>query len=509
MSRPDVKYSGGQLLTESVVQGVLAVSTGNSDYSEGGWYGGVEDSDGYVVATATNILGIAGDLDTTGNPLLTNAPTFWKAAGRTDQDLIDIVNQLPGSPNGFTNAADARLWLSNNNFGIVTQFAGSTNAWVLLEGGIGCQPAWDDMSITFIDWNNVNCGGFTDIVDVVQGGSFAIYINGTDSAGNDKSSFLGAMIGNSGKITFTQGGNWVTLSFSSDTWSINETGNTDGVYYDADGEGGSTGAAPTLYDWNFDGNFNGFFGTDPNLTNLMTQGATGNDLITISMVVDLPAPTGTVVNSISGVTSVNGTVLQTTLSPFTSGTSYYLGTNGYLALAAGADFALGTGDFTVEWFQWEYAHNSHARIFAMGTYPNATMQVSLEGGSFYFAENSAWRASPSYGNILQEWVHFAVVRISNTTTIYRNGSSIHSFSDNNNINNTSTNLHIGQESPVTDSGCYFNGCITNFRWTKGLGIYTGNFTVPTGPLSTTAGANPFGGTNTSAITAGYVKVLIQ
>ena len=104
MSRPDVKYSGGQLLTESVVQGVLAVSTGNSDYSEGGWYGGVEDSDGYVVATATNILGIAGDLDTTGNPLLTNAPTFWKAAGRTDQDLIDIVNQLPGSPNGFTNA---------------------------------------------------------------------------------------------------------------------------------------------------------------------------------------------------------------------------------------------------------------------------------------------------------------------------------------------------------------------------------------------------------------------
>jgi hypothetical protein len=42
-----------------------------------------------------------------------------------------------------------------------------------------------------------------------------------------------------------------------------------------------------------------------------------------------------------------------------------------------------------------------------------------------------------------------------------------------------------------------------------LGIYTGNFTTPTGPLSFTAGANPFGGSNTSAIGAGFVKVLLQ
>ena len=125
-------------------------------------------------------------------------------------------------------------------------------------------------------------------------------------------------------------------------------------------------------------------------------------------------------------------------------------------------------------------------------------------------ENGNWTAPCIYyGTILQNWVHFAVVRISGSTTIYKDGNMINNFSDSNNLNDSSTNLNIGQESPVSNAGCYFNGAITSFRWTKGLGIYTGNFQKPTGPLSETASANPFGGSNTQAITSGYVKFLLQ
>jgi hypothetical protein len=43
---------------------------------------------------------------------------------------------------------------------------------------------------------------------------------------------------------------------------------------------------------------------------------------------------------------------------------------------------------------------------------------------------------------------------------------------------------------------------------KGLAVYTGNFTVPTSALTATAGANPYGGSNTAAIGTGFTKLLL-
>lgn len=93
--------------------------------------------------------------------------------------------------------------------------------------------------------------------------------------------------------------------------------------------------------------------------------------------------------------------------------------------------------------------------------------------------------------------------------MYQNGTQIGSTLTNSvSLGNSTQNLSVGQETTAT-ANSYFPGRITQFRWTKGLGIYTGNFTTPTGPLSFTAGANPFGGSNTSAIGAGFVKVLLN
>jgi hypothetical protein len=227
-----------------------------------------------------------------------------------------------------------------------------------------------------------------------------------------------------------------------------------------------------------------------------------------------PTSTGLPVASVTGATT-NGGVYVSSSSPFGSGTSYlFNGTTGYLSYSAGTDFNIGTGDFTIEWFQYQTSQPSNPRVFQIGNYSAQSIGCSIEGSSasciFYIWVPGAngVKTFTSSGN-LNSWIHFAIVRIGTSLKVYQNGVQIGTtLTNSNSLGSSSVNLSVGQETNPT-SNSYFPGNITQFRWTKGLGIYTGNFTTPTGPLSWTSGANPFGGVNTSAIGSGVVKVILQ
>lgn len=153
----------------------------------------------------------------------------------------------------------------------------------------------------------------------------------------------------------------------------------------------------------------------------------------------------------------------------------------YLSVPNSAALNFRTGDFTVEWQQYQTDTNNFPRIFQMGTYDTfINIGVSIEGGTFYFWSNSVPRSirvlnTNQYKNV---WVHFAISRSSGTTRIFMNGTQIGSIADTNDYNSTAE-LTIGNEETKSNIAA-FGGYMTYFSWNKGFAKYTSNFTVPTG-----------------------------
>lgn len=198
-------------------------------------------------------------------------------------------------------------------------------------------------------------------------------------------------------------------------------------------------------------------------------------------------------------------------SPFAGGGNSYRfssSVNSYITTPGSSNWAVGTGDFTVEWFGNQSSTAQFQRIFSTGDYPNMKIGVSIESATFYYWANNSTRYDSAGSTITNTWYHWAVVRSSGTTFVYRNGTLRgSSFADTNNITDNTTTLVIGNTNTFATNAA-FVGDITNFRFIKGLAVYTGNFTTPTSALTATASANPYGGSNTVAIGSGFTKLLL-
>ena len=207
-------------------------------------------------------------------------------------------------------------------------------------------------------------------------------------------------------------------------------------------------------------------------------------------------------------------VTTNTESPFAGGGNSYLFSSSiesYIQRNASADWAVGTGDFTIEWFSRQSDTTQFQRVFTVGnysgTYSNIKIGVSIESDTFYYWRNGSATSYGAAGN-LNVWIHWAIVRISGVTRIYKDGVQFGSdLADTTNYSTSTVDLYIGNtNTPATNSA--FVGEITNFRWIKGLGVYTGAFTPPTSTLTAESSANPYGGSNTAAVGAGFTKLLL-
>jgi hypothetical protein len=198
-------------------------------------------------------------------------------------------------------------------------------------------------------------------------------------------------------------------------------------------------------------------------------------------------------------------------SPFAGGGNSYSfssSVNSFIDTPASSDWAVGTGDFTIEWFSYQTTLSGFQRAFTVDDFASIDIGSSIESGTFYYWANDSFRYSSSSAATANVWTHWAIVRAGGITKVYRNGTQLGSqITDTNDINNTVDELTIGNENTASTIAA-FVGYITNFRWIKGLAVYTGNFTTPTSALAAEASANPYGGSNTQAIGEGFTKLLL-
>jgi len=152
-------------------------------------------------------------------------------------------------------------------------------------------------------------------------------------------------------------------------------------------------------------------------------------------------------------------------------------TSTYLTLPANDNQLLfRTGDFTVEWWQYQTDSNAAPRIFSFGTYPTATFGVSIEGGTFYLWINGAANSFGSVGTYKNVFTHFAVTRSGTTIRVFKNGTQLGSnLTSSYDFNDTTNNLRIGNEQSLTANAA-FGGNLKGFNWVKGTALYTTTFT---------------------------------
>lgn len=109
-------YNTGSLISGTTQVGNIAVSDANVEYSAnyGGlqWWGGPDESVGYVIAH-TDPSG-----SHNGQPSTPAYLGFWRSNGLTNTDFLNLCNSIPpriGFP-PFTNTSDAYSWLNANGY---------------------------------------------------------------------------------------------------------------------------------------------------------------------------------------------------------------------------------------------------------------------------------------------------------------------------------------------------------------------------------------------------------
>ena len=169
-----------------------------------------------------------------------------------------------------------------------------------------------------------------------------------------------------------------------------------------------------------------------------------------------------------------------------TGSVYFDGTDDSLNIAANADFAYGTGDFT-----WEFWFKTDAGfVGGDGGYliDHAPADSDGNDGSVYVGSNTLKYHSAgvggvsnlSFGGVSNEtWYHVAVARESGTTRLFLNGALVNSASDSANFTTNNTRFRIGD---YIGSDYAFKGYISNLRICKGHAVYKSQFIPPTREL---------------------------
>ena len=182
--------------------------------------------------------------------------------------------------------------------------------------------------------------------------------------------------------------------------------------------------------------------------------------------------------------TVNGDAHAGTFSPYRSGgySTYFDGSGDYLSIAQTTDTNL-TGDFTVEC--WVYLNEDKNQFF-LSKWANPSdfgwNLFAYGGDSIVFYTGNSGNVGTlidfNYNPPLQQWMHVAVSRTSNTISGYVNGTRKVVMGNITSNCTSNTSLTIGGDG----SSWSLNGYLRDVRIVNGTGLYSGtSITIPESP----------------------------
>jgi len=177
--------------------------------------------------------------------------------------------------------------------------------------------------------------------------------------------------------------------------------------------------------------------------------------------------------------TVGGAAISTAQSKFGGSSMLFDGTGDYLTFPSSPNFALGSTDFTVEYWI-NTAASADDGILQISTtpggfatsYTNGLMMAVVSGVLYYALGGSSVNTSTTINN--GNWRHIAMSRSGSSLKIFVDGTQVSSATNSNSV--TGTYLVVGG---YYSTSFTLNGYINDLRITKGYARYTANFTAPT------------------------------
>jgi hypothetical protein len=212
----------------------------------------------------------------------------------------------------------------------------------------------------------------------------------------------------------------------------------------------------------------------------------------------------------NGILTIGGDTKPIGFSPYNYNWSNYFDGSDYLTVTGDSNFAFGTGDFTIEGFVYftsvsveSTIYDSRASGVSSGPQPCLIMNGTSSKLLNYYV-SGATRISSDAVMAVNQWYHIAICRVSSVTRMFINGKQqTGTYADTTNYTNGTTRPAIGAYGDNLTGG-NITGYISNIRAVKGVGVYTGNFTVPTTHLTATQSSSTniaaISGTSTSLLT---------
>jgi len=179
--------------------------------------------------------------------------------------------------------------------------------------------------------------------------------------------------------------------------------------------------------------------------------------------------------------------IDTAQSKFGGASGLFDGTGDYLSLADSDDWSFGAGDFTIDfWVRFNAlpATGSGACIYSQRVDDSNAVFLRLWNTAgtyswqFRVTSAGAWLVNLSAGTTVaaNTWYHIALVRSGNNWYLLQLGSQLGTTTDSDAFPDFAANVEIGIWGSVWHG---LNGWLDEFRVSKGIARWTGNFSPPT------------------------------